>query len=89
MVKEYNNLREVQSIVNVPAPIAMHQDFNCVLVTEYISGKSFSWYLSHDKDIYDKLAAIAHTLHRLHKHTRHDYYDKTRDFANFHSVLTS
>jgi len=87
MVKEYNNLREVQSIVNVPVPIAIHQDFNCALVTEYISGKSFSWYLSHDKDIYDKLTAIAHTLHRLHKHTRHDYYDKTRDFANFHSVL--
>lgn len=87
MVKEYNNLREVKSFINVAAPIAIHQDFNCALVTEYISGHSLSWYLAHDVDLYDRLTSIAHTLHRLHKHTRHDYYDKSRDFANFHSVL--
>ncbi len=87
MVREYSNLRAVQSIINVPAPIAMHQDFNCALVTEYVSGKSLSWYLAHNRDLFGRLTSVAHTLHRLHKNTRHDYYDKSRDFANFHSVL--
>ncbi len=87
MLKEYNNLREVHSIINVPSPMAMHQDFNCALVTEYISGKSLSWYLAHERSLYDRLTSVAHMLHRLHAHTKHNYYDKTRDFANFHSVL--
>lgn len=87
MLKEYNNLREVHSIINVPSPIAMHQDFSCALVTEYISGKSLSWHLAHEKGLYDRLTSVAHMLHRLHTHTKHNYYDKTRDFANFHSVL--
>lgn len=87
MLKEYNNLREVHSIINVPSPIAMHQDFNCALVTEYISGKSLSWHLAHERGLYDRLTSVAHMLHRMHAHTKHNYYDKTRDFANFHSVL--
>lgn len=87
MVKEYNNLMAVRSIINVPAPIAMHQDFNCALVTEYISGKSLSWYLAHERSLYGRLTSVAHMLHRLHSYTKHNYYDKTRDFANFHSVL--
>ena len=87
MVKEYNNLMAVRSIINVPAPIAMHRDFNCALVTDYVSGKSLSWYISHERELYDRLGSVAYMQHRLHKHTRHDYYDKARDFANFHSVL--
>ncbi|MGD9779655.1 phosphotransferase [Methanomethylovorans sp.] len=87
MAKEFNNLMAVRSIINVPAPIAMHRDFNCALVTEYISGKSLAWHLSHETDLYDRLTSVAHMQRRLHEHTRHDYYDKARDFANFHSVL--
>ncbi|WP_214044588.1 phosphotransferase [Methanomethylovorans sp.] len=87
MVREYNNLMAARPIINVPMPIAIHQDFNCALVTEYISGRSLTWYLSHENDLYDKLTSVAHMQHRLHEHTRHDYYDKKKDFANFHKVL--
>lgn len=87
MIKEYNNLKEVQSIINVPSPIAIHREFNCALVTEYISGKSLLWYIAQEKDLFYHLTSVAHMLNNLHNHTIQDYYDKTRDFANFHNVL--
>lgn len=86
MLNEYNNLKRVEHIINVARPIAINSDFNCVLVTEYVSGKSLFRYMESERKLYDRLTSVAHMLRRLHDCTE-GYYDKEREFANFHHVL--
>lgn len=86
MMNEYNNLKKAGSFINIARPLAIHEDFNCALVTEYISGKPLIWYLKHDNRLYDRLTSLAHMLHRLHENTQR-HYNKEKEFANFHHVL--
>ncbi|WP_292467012.1 phosphotransferase [Methanolobus sp.] len=86
MDNEYNNLKKVGQFINVARPIATNRDFNCVLVTEYISGKSLFRYMENERNLYDRLTSVAYMLRRLHDSTE-GYYDREREFANFHHVL--
>lgn len=86
MMNEYRNLKKAASIINVAKPLAVNKKFNCVLVTEHIPGKPLGWYLNHEKDLYEKLAAVAHMLRQLHENTKSSY-DKEKEFRNYHEVL--
>jgi tRNA A-37 threonylcarbamoyl transferase component Bud32 len=86
MMNEYRNLAKAGQFINVSRPIAIHSDFNCVLVTEYIKGKNILWYLDHREHLYDILKSIALMLRRLHDNT-HTYYNKEKEFANYHHLL--
>lgn len=86
MMNEYRNLKKAAPLIDVAKPLTTNKDFNCVLVTEYISGKSLSWHLKHEEELFEKLGAVARMLRRLHTHT-YSYYDKTREFSNYHEVL--
>ncbi|WP_406662027.1 phosphotransferase [Methanolobus sp. ZRKC3] len=86
MNNEYNNLKRVGQFINIARPIARHVDFNCALITEYISGNSLFHYMESERNLYDRLTSIAHTLRQLHDSTE-GYYDREREFANFHEVL--
>ncbi|TGC10633.1 phosphotransferase [Methanolobus halotolerans] len=86
MMNEYNNLKKAGSFINVPKPIAVHEGFNCALVTEYISGRSLMWCLKHDNKLFDRLTSLAYLLRSLHENTR-CHYNKEKEFANFHHVL--
>ena len=86
---EFNTLKQVESIVDIPRPLAIHRDFHCALLTEYIRGKSFYEYMSDIKKegrLYDKLTSIADLQRRLHDRTKSEYR-KDWVFARFHSVL--
>jgi tRNA A-37 threonylcarbamoyl transferase component Bud32 len=87
MMNEYRNLKKAASIIDVAKPLAINKDFNCVLVTEHIPGKSLGWYLKREENLYEKLAAIAHMLRNLHDNTQSYSYDKENEFRNFHDVL--
>lgn len=86
MMNEYHNLIKAGQFIDVPRPIAIHNDFNCVLVTEYIKGKNILWHLDHPEHLYEVLRSTAHMLRRLHDST-HTHYDKQKEFANFHHLL--
>ncbi len=86
MMNEYRNLKKAASIINVAKPLAVNKKFNCVLVTEHIPGKPLGWYLNNEKDLYEKLAAVAHMLRQLHENTKSSYY-KENEFRNYHEVL--
>lgn len=86
MMNEYRNLEKAASIINVAKPLAINEKFNCVLVTEYIPGKSLSWYVAHEEKLYERLAAVAHMLLRLHENTKSSY-NKENEFRNYHEVL--
>ncbi len=86
MITEYNNLNRAGQFINVAKPIAIRSDFNCVLVTEYIKGKQFLWYLEHHEHLCDVLKSTASMLRNLHDNTR-SHYDKEKEFANFHYLL--
>jgi tRNA A-37 threonylcarbamoyl transferase component Bud32 len=86
MMKEYRNLEKVASIINVAKPLAVNKKYNCVLVTEYISGKPLSWYIKHEDKLDERLASIAHMLRQLHDNTKSSY-DKVNEFKNFREVL--
>lgn len=86
---EFNTLKQVESIVDIPRPLAIHRDFHCALLTEYIRGRSFYEYMSDIKKegrLYDKLTSIADLQRRLHDRTKSEYR-KDWVFARFHSVL--
>ncbi len=55
-------------------------------MTEYVAGRSLYKHMKMEKDLYDKLTLVAHTLRRLHDHTR-SYYRKQDEFAHVHKVL--
>jgi len=86
MTKEYWNLKKASSIINVAKPLAINEKFNCVLVTEYIPGKSLGWYVKHEEKIFEQLASVAHMLRRLHDNTKSSY-DKESEFRNYHEDL--
>lgn len=86
MMNEYSNLKRASSIINVSKPLAINEEFNCVLVTEYIPGKSLNWYVKHGEKIFERLSAIAHMLRRLHDNTKSSY-NKENEFGNFHEDL--
>lgn len=79
-------LTKVAKIINIPRPIAMRKDFNCVLVTENIHGNTLYGYMETEKELYDKLTAVAQILRRLHDNTK-SIYKKQDEFAHFHKVL--
>jgi aminoglycoside phosphotransferase (APT) family kinase protein len=86
MMNEYRNLKKVASIINVAKPLAVSKKFNCVLITEYIPGKSLGWYIKHEERLFEKLAAVAHMLRKLHDNTQSSY-NKENEFRNYHEVL--
>jgi tRNA A-37 threonylcarbamoyl transferase component Bud32 len=86
MMNEYRNLEKAGSIINVAKPLAIDKNFNCVLVTEYIPGKSLGWYIKYEEKLYERLAAVAHMLRQLHENTISSY-DKVNEFKNYHEVL--
>jgi tRNA A-37 threonylcarbamoyl transferase component Bud32 len=86
MMNEYRNLEKAGSIINVAKPLAIDKYFNCVLVTEYIPGKSLGWYIKYEEKLYERLAAVAHMLRQLHENTISSY-DKVNEFKNYHEVL--
>jgi len=86
MLNEYQKLKRLEKIIDIPCPIAANRHFDCVLVTEYIPGKPFSWYLKNEKDLDEKLKAIAHLLGKLHRDTKSDY-EKERDFTKIRKNL--
>lgn len=86
MQQEFNALKSVGNIINIPRPIAARKDFHCVLVTEHIRGKPFFEFMKSENGLYDRLTTIAHTLRMLHDQTK-SYYRKQDEFAYFHKIL--
>jgi tRNA A-37 threonylcarbamoyl transferase component Bud32 len=86
MKKEYKDLKRARKIIDVPEPIAINKDFNCVLVSKYVPGRSLFWYFKHRKTIKEKLELVAELLRKLHDNTQ-TYYDKENEFSKFNDVL--
>ncbi len=86
MERERKILKRAEQIIDTPRYIAARKDFHCVLVTEYVRGRSLYKYMETEKGLYDKLTAVAHTLRKLHDHTRSQYC-KQYEFAHFHKML--
>jgi tRNA A-37 threonylcarbamoyl transferase component Bud32 len=86
MKKEYGDLKKARKFINVPEPIAINRDFNRVLVSKYIPGKSLFWHFKHRKELKEKLELVADMLRKLHENTQ-TYYDKEYEFSKFHYVL--
>lgn len=86
MLNEYHKLKRLEKTIDIPYPIAANKHFDCVLVTEYLPGKPFSWYLKNEKDLEEKLKAIAHLLGKLHRDTKSNY-EKGRDFTKIRRTL--
>lgn len=86
MQREFDVLRKMEKIVNVPRPIATHKDYHCVLVTEHVRGRPLFKFMKSEHGLYDKLTLTAHTLRRLHDCTKTDYR-KQDEFAHFHKLL--
>jgi hypothetical protein len=84
--KEFNTLKRLEKIIDIPRPLAMHKDFHCALLTEYVEGRSLYKYLQREDGLYDRLTVIAKVQRRLHDQTRSDYR-KDSVFAKFHKVL--
>jgi hypothetical protein len=83
---EFNILKRLEQIIEIPRLLAMNKDFHCALLTEYVEGRSLYEYMQRDDGLYDRLTAIAKVQRRLHDQTRSDYR-KDRVFARFHRVL--
>ncbi len=86
MMNEYRNLKKAATTINVAKPLAINKKFNCVLVTEYIPGRSLASYFDHQENLYEKLTKIAHVLRQLHENTK-SFYNKKNEFRNYHEVL--
>ncbi len=86
MEKEFDTLKRIETIIDTPRPLAVRKDFHCVLLTEYVKGRSLYNCMKVDDGLYDRLTAVAHAQRKLHDQTRSDYR-KERDFARFHKVL--
>ena len=86
MYKEYETLKKVENIIDIPRPLAIRKSFHCVLLTEYIQGKSLYEYMRQDYGLYDRLISIAQVLRKLHHQTKSDYKIE-REFASYHKVL--
>jgi aminoglycoside phosphotransferase (APT) family kinase protein len=86
MERELKMLKRAQQIISTPRHVAARKDFHCVLVTEYVQGRPLCRFMNTENGLYDKLTALAHTLRKLHDHTR-SQYRKQDEFAHFHKVL--
>jgi hypothetical protein len=86
MQREFDVLKGMERIINVPRPIAARKDFHCVLVTEHVKAKPLFKFMKSENGLYDRLITTAHTLRRLHDHTKSDYR-KQYEFAHFHKIL--
>jgi thiamine kinase-like enzyme len=86
MKKEYGDLKRARKIINVPEPIAMNNDFKCVLVSKYVPGRTLFWYFKHRRALNEKLELIADVLRKLHDDTQ-TYFDITGEFSKFDYVL--
>jgi tRNA A-37 threonylcarbamoyl transferase component Bud32 len=86
MYNEFQILKRVECIIDIPRPIAIRKDFSCVLVTENIRGESLQMYMESEDRLYDKLTSVAHLLSKLHSSTLSEYR-KDQEFAHFHKVL--
>jgi tRNA A-37 threonylcarbamoyl transferase component Bud32 len=84
--REFDILQQLQQIIDVPRPLAKSERFNCVLVTEYVKGRSLFKLMKAEDGLYDRLTAVARIQRRLHDSTV-AYYRKDREFARFHKVL--
>ena len=86
MKREFETLKAVERLIDIPRPIAMRRRYNCALVTEYVRGRPLYKYMKTENGLYDKLTLVAHTLRRLHDQTG-SHYRKQDEFAHFHKVL--
>jgi tRNA A-37 threonylcarbamoyl transferase component Bud32 len=86
MSREFDILHSLQQIIDVPRPLARSERFNCVLVTEYVKGRSLFKLMRSEDGLYDRLTAVARIQRRLHDSTP-GHYRKDREFARFHKVL--
>jgi len=86
MEKEFETLKRVEQIIDIPRPLAAISSFHCALLTEYVQGRSLYRYMQSDDGLYDRLTSVAHVLRRLHDQTR-SHYKKEKEFARFHKVL--
>jgi hypothetical protein len=86
MEKEFDTLKRIETIIDIPRPLAARKDFHCVLLTEYVKGRSLYKCMNGDDGLYDRLTAVAQAQRKLHDQTRSDY-TKEKDFARFHKVL--
>jgi len=83
---EFSILRRLEQIIDIPRPLAMHRDFHCALLTEYVRGRSLYRCLQKGDCPYDRLTAVARVQRRLHDQTR-SVYRKDKVFARFHRLL--
>ena len=86
MEREFRTLKKIESIIDIPRPLAIKKEFDCVLVTEYVRSKSLYDNMKADQHLYSRLTAVAHLLRRLHDQTRSEYR-KEQEFAHFHKIL--
>ncbi len=86
MQKEYDTLKKVEPIIDIPRPMASKKEFHCALVTEYVHGNTLYKYMNSDDGLYDRLTAVARVLRRLHDNTRSSYH-KDEEFAHFHNLF--
>jgi len=86
MENEFCRLKRVETLIDIPRPLARKRRFNCVLVTERVRGRPLSRYIKRESRLYEKLTCLAKALRRLHDGTRSGL-NVEREFANFHKVL--
>lgn len=86
MKKEYADLKKARKIIDAPEPIAMNKEFNCALVSKYVSGRPLFWYFKHRRDLNKNLELVAKMLRELHDNTQASY-DKEEEFSKFNDVL--
>ncbi len=86
MQREFDTLKSMEKIIDVPKPLAYRKDYHCVLVTEHVIGKPLFKFMETENGLYDRLTTAAHTLRRLHDNTRSEYR-KQDEFAHFHTIL--
>ncbi len=84
--REFNTLKRLEQIIDIPRPLAIHRDFHCALLMEYVEGRSLYKCMQRDDGLYERLTALAKVQRRLHDQTGSDYR-KDRVFARFHRVL--
>ena len=86
MDNEFEKLKRIEKLIDIPRPLAKKERFNCALVTEDVQGKPLYRYIHNENGLFDKLTSLAHTLRTLHDGTRSSY-KKEREFGNFHKIL--
>lgn len=86
MTREWRILKRLHNIIDTPKPLAFMKDFNCVLLTEYVSGSPPSVIFDNEETLLNKLAAIGKVMHKIHSITQR-YYDKGEDFHRFLMTL--